>query len=128
MSAEAVGAGSVHPVLAALTLLDEVLDGAFGESTWSMSGAELGHAVVASTSIVGRVEAFRAGLLRESVSREIPDSRGEQGARTVNLLKARCRVSARRATADVRNARLTCPDTGTFRRAGCGVGRGRGLA
>ena len=69
-------------------------------------------------------EAFRGGLLRESVSREIPDARGEQGARTVNLLKARCRVSARRASADVENAKLTCPDTGALRELGAALAAG----
>ena len=89
-----------------------------------MSAAELGQALVASTSLGGRVEAFRGGLLRESVSREIPDARGEQGARTVNLLKARCRVSARRASADVENAKLTCPDTGALRELGAALAAG----
>ena len=63
-------------------------------------------------------------MLRESVSREIPDARGEQGARTVNLLKSRCRVSARRASADVENAKLTCPDTGTLRELGAALAAG----
>ena len=63
-------------------------------------------------------------MLREAVSRETPDARGEQGARTVNLLKARCRVSPRRASADVENAKLTCPDTGTLRELGAALAAG----
>ncbi len=63
-------------------------------------------------------------MLRESVSRETPDTRGEQGARTVNLLKSRCRVSPRRAGAGVKNAELTCPDTGTARELGAALAEG----
>ena len=124
MAAEAVGAGSGHPVLAALAQLDEILGTALEASTWSLSAAELGQALVGSTSLGGRLEAFRGGLLRESVSREVPDARGEHGARTVNLLKSRCRVSARRASADVENAKLTCPDTGTLRELGAALAAG----
>ena len=124
MAAEAVGAGSGHPVLAALTLLDEILDGALGESTWSMSAVELSRAVVSVRSVAGRVEALSGGLLRESISRETPDARGEQGARTVNLLRSRCRVSPKRASADVENAKLTCPDTGTLRGLGAALAAG----
>ena len=83
-----------------------------------MSESELREALVASTSLGGRSEALRGALLRESVARETPDASGEQGARTVNLLKSRCRVSPRRASADVENAKLTCPDTGTLRELG----------
>ena len=124
MAAEAVDAGSGHPVLAALAQLDEVVEAALAEPTWSMSAVELGQALVATASFGGRFEALRGALLRESVSRETPDARGEQGARTVNLLKARCRVSPRRAGADVRNAKLTCPDTGTLRGLGAALAAG----
>ncbi len=124
MAAETVDAGSGHPVLAALAHLDEILGTALGASTWSLSAAELGQALIASTSLGSRVEAFRGALLRESISRETPDARGEQGARTVNLLKSRCRVSARRASADVENAKLTCPDTGTLRELGAALAAG----
>ena len=124
MVAETVGAGSGHPVLVALARLDEALDAALETPPWSMSAVELGQALVGSTALGGRMEAFRGGLLRESVSREIPDARGEQGARTVNLLKARCRVSPQRASADVQNAKLTCPDTGTLRELGAALAAG----
>ncbi len=124
MAAETVDAGSGHPVLVALAQLDEVVEAALGESTWSLSEAELRAALVTSTTMIGRFEALRGGLLRESVSREIPDARGEQGARTVNLLKSACRVSPRRAGADVKNAKLTCPDTGTFRALGAALAEG----
>ena len=76
MAAETVGAGSGHPVLVALARLDEVVDAALAEPTWSMSAVELGQALVASAALGGRFEALRGGLLRESVSREIPDARG----------------------------------------------------
>ena len=89
-----------------------------------MSAAELRAALVACHVVGGRFEALRGALLRESVWREIPDARGEQGARTVNLLKARCRVSPRRASADVENAKLTCPDTGTVRELGAALAEG----
>ena len=123
MAAEAVDAG-VHPVLAALAQLDHTVGKALEESTWSLSETELGQALVACTSLGGRTEALRGALLRESVSREVPDARGEQGARTVNLLKARCRVSPRRAGADVKNAKLTCPDSGTLRELGAALAAG----
>ena len=124
MAAETVDAGSGHPVLAALAQLDEILGAALEAPTWSLSATELGQALVGYTSLGGRLEAFRGGLLRESVSREAPDSRGEQGARTVNLLKSRCRVSPKRASADVENAKLTCPDTGTLRELGAALAEG----
>ena len=89
-----------------------------------MSGAELSQAVVSLRSVAGRVEALSGGLLRESVSREAPDARGEQGARTVNLLRSRCRVSPKRASADVENAKVTCPDTGTLRGLGAALAEG----
>ena len=124
MAAETVDAGSEHPVLAALAQLDQTLDAALAASTWSMSESELREALVASTSLGSRSEALRGALLRESVARETPDARGEQGARTVNLLKSRCRVSPRRASADVENAKLTCPDTGTLRELGRALAAG----
>ncbi len=76
MAAETVDAGSGHPVLVALAQLDEALDAALATPPWSMSAVELGQALVGSTSLGGRFEAFRGGLLRESVSRETPDARG----------------------------------------------------
>ena len=124
MAAETADTGSGHPVLVALTRLDEVVEAALGEPTWSLSAVELGQALVAMSSFGGRFEALRGALLRESVSRETPDARGEQGARTVSLLKARCRVSLRRAGADVQNAKVTCPDTGTVRELGAALAEG----
>ena len=44
-------------------------------------GSRAGPGVIASTSLGSRLEAFSGALLRESVSREVPDARGEHGAR-----------------------------------------------
>ena len=125
MAAEAVDAGSGHPVLAALAQLDEILVRPWRPRRGRWSAAELGQALIAGSLPVSRASRRSAArLLRESISREVPDARGEQGARTVNLLKARCRVSPRRASADVENAKLTCPDTGALRELGAALAAG----
>ncbi|MCY7399739.1 MAG: 13E12 repeat family protein, partial [Nocardioides sp.] len=125
MSAELVGEWSGHPARAGLALVAQGLDLLLGASVWSVSDAELAEAVVGLTGQAGRVEAARAVLLRESVSREVPDARGRQGARTVNLLKARCRVAPGRASADVANAKVTCPESGELRGLGAALAAGQ---
>jgi hypothetical protein len=118
MAAEVVDDGSGHPLRRALVTVrvgvDDLLDG----STWSVTDGELGDLVVDVTTQIGRLEAAKARLVREHVSRETPDARGQQGARTVNLLKSRCRALPGRAAADVANAKATCPDTGDLRALG----------
>ena len=124
MAAETVGAGSGHPVFAGLALIEQGLAQVQQASTWSLDDRQVSALIVGLTRLGARTEAARGAALRESVSRESPDVRGEQGARTVNLLKARCRVSPKRASADVENAKLTCPDTGTLRELGAALAEG----
>ena len=124
MAVEAVDAGSGHPVFAGLALIEQGLAQVQEASTWSLDDRQVATLIVGLTQLGARTEAARGAALRESVSRETPDARGEQGARTVNLLKSRCRVSPRRASADVENAKLTCPDTGTLRELGRALAAG----
>ena len=124
MSAEAVDAGSGHPAFAGLALIHQALDQVQQSPAWTLDDSQITALIVGLTEVAARSEAARAAVLRESVSRETPDARGEQGARTVNLLKSRCRISARRASADVENAKLTCPDTGTLRELGAALVEG----
>jgi hypothetical protein len=118
MAAEVVDDGSGHPLRRGLITVragvDDLLDG----STWSVTDGELGDLVVDVTTQIGRLEAAKARLVREHVSRETPDARGQRGARTVNLLRSRCRALPGRAAADVANAKATCPDTGDLRALG----------
>ena len=93
MAAETVGAGSGHPVFAGLALIEQGLNQVLQASTWSLDDRQVSDLIVGLTRIGARAEAARGAALRESICRETPDARGEQGARTVNLLKARCRVS-----------------------------------
>jgi len=125
MAAEVVHESSGHPVHGGLDLVRQGLDLLLGSSTWSLSDGEVRAALVGLTAQAGRVEAARAVLVRESVSREVPDSRGQQGARTVNLLKATCRLAPARASADVANAKVTCPDTGELRGLGAAWAAGQ---
>ncbi len=124
MAVETVDAGSGHPVFAGLALIEQGLAQVQEASTWSLDDRQVATLIVGLTQLGARTEAARGAALRESVSRETPDARGEQGARTVNLLKSRCRVSPRRASADVENAKLTCPDTGTLRELGRALAAG----
>ena len=124
MAAEVTGAGSGHPVFAGLALIEQGLDQVQESSTWSLDDRQVTALIVQLTRLGARTEAARGAALRESICREVPDARGEQGARTVNLLKARCRVSARRAGADVKNAKLTCLGAGTFRELGAALAEG----
>ena len=124
MAAETVDAGSGHPVFAGLALIEQGLDQVLQASTWSLDDRQVSALIVGLTRVGSRVEAARGAALRESICRETPDARGEQGARTVNLLKSRCRVSPKRASADVANAKLTCPDTGTLRELGAALAEG----
>jgi hypothetical protein len=124
MAAEVVDEGSGHPASAGLALIEQGLDQVLGTSTWSLSDAQVEALVVRLTGVAARTEAARAAAVRESVSRESPDARGERGARTVSLLRSACRLSPQRARADVKNAVLTCPDTGTFRELGAALAAG----
>ena len=124
MAAEAVGAGSGHPAFAGLALIQQALDQVQESPAWTLDDRQISALIVGLTEVAARSEAARAAVLRESVSREIPDARGEQGARTVNLLRSRCRISPKRASADVENAKLTCPDTGTLRELGAALAAG----
>jgi hypothetical protein len=118
MAAEVVDDGSGHPLRRGLTTVRQGVDDLLDGSTWSVADRELGDLVVDVTTQIGRLEAAKARLVREHVSREAPDARGQQGARTVNLLKSRCRALPGRAAADVANAKATCPDTGDLRALG----------
>ena len=71
MAAETVGAGSGHPVLAALAQIERASAPALEASTWSLSDGRGGPALIVQV-IAGRLEAVRGALLRESVSRETP--------------------------------------------------------
>jgi drug/metabolite transporter (DMT)-like permease len=51
----------------------------------NVTATELRQALVDLTSLIGQAEATRGMLLRECVSREVPDARGRQGARTDGL-------------------------------------------
>lgn len=124
MTAEAVGERSGRPVQVGLALVREGLDLLLSASSWSLSDAEVRELVVDVTAQGGRLEAARGGLLREAVSREAPDARGQQGARTVNLLRSRCRVAPGRAAADVAIAKVTCPETGDLRAMGAALAAG----
>ena len=67
-------------------------------------------------------------LLRESVSRETPDARGEQGARTVNLLKVPVPGLTEAGVGGRGEREADLPGHRDPARAGCGAGRGCGVA
>ena len=87
MAAETVDAGSGHPAFAGLALIQQALDQVQQSPAWTLDDRQVTALIVGLTEVAARSEAARAAVLRESVSREVPDARGEQGARTVNLLK-----------------------------------------
>ncbi|GAB4062676.1 hypothetical protein GCM10028777_03140 [Angustibacter speluncae] len=103
--------GAVAAVTAGLDDLDAA-------PVWGLTDAELHEAIVDVTTQEARLAAQKARLLRESVSREAPDTRGRRGAVTKAVLTDRCRVRPGRAQADLANAAVTCPQTGDLRGLG----------
>src|SRR5690242_11128168 len=109
------GRGGVTGAVAAVTAGLDDLDAA---PVWGLTDAELHEAIVDVTTQEARLAAQKARLLRESVSREAPDTRGRRGAVTKAVLTDRCRVRPGRAQADLANAAVTCPQTGDLRGLG----------
>ncbi|GAB4062790.1 hypothetical protein GCM10028777_03610 [Angustibacter speluncae] len=94
------------------------LDDLAAAPAWGLADAEVREAIVVLHELEARLAAEKARLLRESVSREVPDARGRRGAVTRAVLTDRCRVRAGRAQADLANAAVTCPEAGDLRGLG----------
>ncbi len=121
MSVGAVGGAGAG----GLALVEQGVDDLLDAPLWPLSDAEVRERIVALDAQRARLDAARAALLRESVSREAPDARGRRGAVTKALLTDRCRVRPGRATADLANAAVTCPATGDLRALGAAWAAGQ---
>jgi hypothetical protein len=108
-----------------LALVEQGVDDLLGAPLWSLSDAEVRARITGVDAQQARLDAAKAALIRESVSREAPDARGRRGAVTKAVLTDRCRIKPGRATADLANAAVTCPATGDLRELGAAWAAGR---
>ncbi len=112
-----------HDVLAGIGMVRQGLDlllGADGRA-WSLTDAQVHDAIVDLSVQANRLEAARLSLVRASVARE--DDPNAPRA-TVQVLKRRCRQTGGRSRADIDNAALTCPTSGTLRSLGAALAQG----